>query len=835
MFVIIGKIFAATSATPVEFALYDRAQRSAAFAPAQDIVILDIDDASRAELGAWPWPRTVHASLLDKLRESESGVVAFTLPFGVSESANEVDRIRAALKLLEQSNFDKSAQAQQLRDMLAATNGVDPNERLAQAIAAHGNVVLPVTLRTGGEMHELTAMPQRLLIPADEPMLEHAANATEVGVPQQALVNAAGAVGHIYMQPDADGVVRSDLVAIRAGGALIPSLSLAIAARAQGVKLGAITFDSNSAVRIGDRTVPLEGQFKARPQYYNQSGARSFTHYSYRQVLAGEVPAEQLRGKIVLVGSLDPDARLTTPVDGDSTAVTTIASTVSSLLDATTYSRPTSAHLAEWATVVLVVLFAGFLLPPAGFRFGGIATLLLLGILVSTEIGMLSSARLWVQLMVPSAALAMGFISFAVSETTRRANPSGGGKDPSIQLRTLGQTFQKQGQLDLAFETYQRCPLDAPTMELLYYLGMDFERRRQNPKAAAVYTYIATRDPNYRDLRLRRARVKEDPVAREAPPDSTLPPKPSGVPPMRRAAPPEEDRPKAPARTLGRYEIERELGKGAMGVVYLGRDPKINRIVAIKAIPLAQEFGEEDLAEARARFFREAEMAGRLNHPAIVTVYDAGEDAGLAYIAMEYLRGQHLSYFTDSARLLPPEQVMLLAARTAEALNYAHRQNVVHRDIKPANIMFDPETDELKITDFGIARLTDTSRTKTGIVLGTPSFMSPEQLEGRNLDGRSDQFALGVSLYQLLCAQLPFRGDSMPRLMQKIAMEPHTPIRLVRPDLPPQIETIIDRVLQKNADDRYPSCAELAVALRECAKSCEAAKPARSEHEWLIP
>ena len=124
-------------------------------------------------------------------------------------------------------------------------------------------------------------------------------------------------------------------------------------------------------------------------------------------------------------------------------------------------------------------------------------------------------------------------------------------------------------------------------------------------------------------------------------------------------------------------------------------------------------------------------MAGRLNHPAIVTVYDAGEDQGLAYIAMEYLRGTHLSHFTDAARLLPPKNVMLLVARVAEALHYAHRQNVVHRDIKPANIMFNPDTDELKITDFGIARLTDTSRTKTGIVLGTPSFMSPEQLEGR--------------------------------------------------------------------------------------------------------
>jgi len=256
-----------------------------------------------------------------------------------------------------------------------------------------------------------------------------------------------------------------------------------------------------------------------------------------------------------------------------------------------------------------------------------------------------------------------------------------------------------------------------------------------------------------------------------------------------------------------------------MGTVYLGRDPKINRVVAIKAISLAQEFEDSDLDEVKARFFREAEMAGRLNHPGIVTVYDAGEDRGLAFIAMEYLKGNHLSHFAEGEHLLPAAKVLELIARLADALHYAHRQNVVHRDIKPANIMFDPDTDELKITDFGIARLTDTSRTKTGIVLGTPSFMSPEQLEGRTLDGRSDLFALGVSLYHLLAGQLPFRAGSMTQLMHKIASEPHAPLRSIRPELPECVENIISRTLAKDPEDRYQSGAELAAALRSCAQA----------------
>jgi serine/threonine-protein kinase len=499
----------------------------------------------------------------------------------------------------------------------------------------------------------------------------------------------------------------------------------------------------------------------------------------------------------------------------------------------------------EWIIAILVVLYAAFALPAAGAAIGAMTTVLFIVLLAGTEIMLLRSSQVWLRLTLPCLALAAAYGLYLMGELIRRANTKAEtSRDPGASLRSLGQTFHKQGQLDLAFETYQRCALDAPTMELLYNLGMDFERRAQLNKASAVYTYIAARDPNYRELKARRARVREEPLSREAtqPPVKREPPRPAHTRPVAfelkdtEATVPDLPTPLrgTSKRTLGRYEIERELGKGAMGIVYLGRDPKINRVVAIKAIPLAEEFEEDDLVEARARFFREAEMAGRLNHPAIVTVHDAGEDNGLAYIAMEYLRGHHLSTNTDPKQLLPPKSVMLLVARVADALHYAHRQNVVHRDIKPANIMFNPDTDELKITDFGIARLTDTSRTKTGIVLGTPSFMSPEQLEGRALDGRSDQFALGVSLYQLLCGQLPFRADSMPRLMQKIATEPHAPIRLIRPELPPAIETIIDRALSKSADDRYVTCAELAMALRTVAGPQETS-PAQPEHEWLLP
>jgi serine/threonine protein kinase len=244
--------------------------------------------------------------------------------------------------------------------------------------------------------------------------------------------------------------------------------------------------------------------------------------------------------------------------------------------------------------------------------------------------------------------------------------------------------------------------------------------------------------------------------------------------------------------------------------------------VAIKAIPIVEEFSEADLADARNRFFREAEMAGRLKHPGIVTVYDAGEDGGIAWIAMEYVHGHTLGEYVVSDRLLPAAQVLELVARVAEALDYAHAQDVVHRDIKPANVLFDPTSLETKITDFGIARLTNSSATRTGVVLGTPSFMAPEQLEGRNVTGRSDLFALGVTLFQLLAGQLPFRADSMTGLMDKIANSEHPPLQTIRPELPPCVSSIIDRALQKEPAKRYASAGEMARALRACAPSLSA-------------
>ena len=273
--------------------------------------------------------------------------------------------------------------------------------------------------------------------------------------------------------------------------------------------------------------------------------------------------------------------------------------------------------------------------------------------------------------------------------------------------------------------------------------------------------------------------------------------------------------PAAPAvldrKTLGRYRVEREIGRGAMGAVYLGKDPKIGRLVAIKTMALSKEFHGDELTEARQRFFREAETAGRLQHPDIVTIFDAGEDQDLAYIAMEYLKGEDLQRHTQ--KLLPVADVVRIAARVADALGYAHSQGVVHRDVKPANVMVDLVSDQVKVTDFGIARIADSSRTRTGMVLGTPAFMSPEQMAGRRVDGRSDLYSLGVMLYQLLTGQLPHRADSMATLMYEIANQTPPDVRNWRPEIPETVARIVALALEKRPESRYADGRQMAADL----------------------
>ena len=575
--------------------------------------------------------------------------------------------------------------------------------------------------------------------------------------------------------PDADGVSRRDrLFTTDAAGAPVPSLSFAawLVARAKTPADAALADSALLAAAARLRSGAGGGWI---PHFGRRAAEQGGTaRVSLRELAASRVPAGRFTGQIVVIG--DGPGTLSVPT-GDGLAVgEAIAQRVDSL-EADNYAVvPRLARLATALALFAVIVYAGLIGPrlqlPARF---GFALLLAAGLLV-LELVLLAEARLWVPLTLAAIAAPLATIAAALMPAPKSqpvARPEPIVPRPASPPRRIAEPPRATPRTGTA-------PMPAPEpapvsgSESLKHISETLEAREEEPSQADVA-----------DVLLGRSK-----------------------------------RPQRPK--LGRYELERELGRGAMGTVYLGRDPRINRVVAVKAIPIVEEFTDSELAEARARFFREAEMAGRLRHPGIVTVYDAGEDGGIAWIAMEYLQGEILSQYTVAERLLPPATVLEVVARIADALDYAHSQDVVHRDIKPANVLYDPATRQIKITDFGIARLTNTSATRSGIVLGTPSFMAPEQLEGRNVTGRSDLFALGVTLFQLLAGQLPFRADSMTGLMYKIANSQHPPLKTIRPDLPPCVTSIIDRSLQKDPAQRYASGAEMAKALRACARSLSA-------------
>ena len=278
-----------------------------------------------------------------------------------------------------------------------------------------------------------------------------------------------------------------------------------------------------------------------------------------------------------------------------------------------------------------------------------------------------------------------------------------------------------------------------------------------------------------------------------------------------------------PGQLFHHFRLQNQLGRGATATVYKAVDERNGGVVALKMLTLADDWPDDLLEEAKLRLLREADAAGSLAHPDIVEIREAGEHEGLVYLAMEYVEGVNLGMHATEGRMLPPRLVTEMCARVADALYFAHQRGVIHRDIKPANIVFDHRNRRVRVMDFGVARLENSRATRTGVILGSPSYMAPEQLDARPVTAQSDLFSLGVTVFQLLTGMLPFRSDSIAGLMQKISGEPHPPLHVVRPDLPASLSAVIDRALEKDPDMRYRSGAEMAQALRDCAREVDPA------------
>ncbi len=811
---------------------YDLGVLASTRTPSDKVAVIAIDDQSIANLGRWPWPRATQAKMLDLLAQGHAKVVGNTALFfeaQVDPGLVYINKIAAALGKSDLINNASAAHPGELSPvdslLLEAVQNLNNDQQFSESMAKANDVLLAMYFELGDpqgrpdsplppyvQKNNLTNIndPAGLGMAGVLPL-----SAASVQYPIPLLGDRAAGIGHLNTLIDVDGAVRVEPLVVAYYDQLYPSLPLLLAAKSLNLGVQDIQVNMGQGVKLGNLNIATDASLRMHTYFYkNRGGSPAFQVDSFYDVLSGKIPPEKYRDKIVLIGATAAGvgAPMVTPISASMAPVLTLAHSVSSILKQDYFTVPSWSTWAQIGVFVVVALYLILLLPRLSALLGGLLTGGIFAALLVTHFVLMTAQAMWLPLMLPATMLLVGHLlltskHFFLTEKGKLKSDA----DSAESNRMLGLAFQGQGQLDIAFDKFRKVALDDSLMEVLYNLGLDFERKRQFNKAESVFKYMAEYNPKFRDLeqRLVQSRAMSETIILGGNSGKT------------NASTMVLDRAGVSKPMLGRYEIEKELGKGAMGVVYLGKDPKIGRVVAIKTMALSQEFEPDELEDVKARFFREAETAGRLNHPNIVNMYDAGEEHDLAYIAMEFLKGQDLAPYTKPDNLLPLPKVLSIVARVADALGYAHSLNVVHRDIKPANIMYDPATDMVKVTDFGIARITDSSKTKTGMVLGTPSYMSPEQLAGTKIEGVSDLFSLGVSLYLMACGKLPFNGDSMAQLMFRIANEPPVDILTIRPDLPPCVVKIINKALAKKVTERYQTGAEMADAIRQCAASLQ--------------
>lgn len=722
-------------------------------ATADAVIMVAIDLNSRKALGDTPWSRRQLSELLDVIQKQNPAAVGLTLPlsFASNDPAADqmlVDRAGNLIVALEVLQSGKLSDSQYL---------------------------------TKNSVAQLSQIPsaKELLLKLQNPLLPYLSQKKlQIPLAPVSVIQQKARPGHLLLLGDEDESLRRMPLLLPWRDRLIPALPLQLVLAARGEQLQDLGYgpqETPGLLTVGDLRLNVGPGYQL---LLDRSGRQlRLQSISAADLLSGKIPQSALRNRIILIGETAPqiDRQHLAPLEAATLATI-------SLLNGAPLYQPHWAWLLETLVLIYFGLLCFFLLPRLSAKAGLLTLCFFLLTWATISAASLILGGIWLQI---APALILSLLGFSLIQLNRlRRNQVTSAAESN---KMLGLTFQDQGLLDLALERFLRCPPDYPGMkESLYNLGLDFERKRMPQKALAVYQHLQ-KAGRFRDLRQRIRELKEmDQTVILGASNGTMVINKSGEKP-----------------TLGRYRIEKELGQGAMGTVYLGIDPKINRKVAIKTLSYAQ-IEPDELSDVKARFFREAEAAGRLSHPHIVTVFDVGEENDLAYMAMELLEGNDLSVHCNEKKRLTPEQVLRIGSEVAEALEYAHTHDVVHRDIKPANIMFS-KTGQAKVTDFGVARVISSSRTETGVVLGTPSYMSPEQVAGKKVDGRSDLFSIGVVLYELFSCQKPFVGDSLAALMFNISNAKYTPLEDVCPGLPDGCYDIVDKLLSKAVSRRYKS------------------------------
>ena len=613
------------------------------------------------------------------------------------------------------------------------------------------------------------------------------APAVDIRPPLPVFVHAARGVGYLS---ESDNASQQLPLLVQSDGHTVASLALLAAAAQQDVDASTIAVHTLGGVTLGSNLIGTDQHLQVLLR--DSHGASGVPQYGFDEVISGSVQPERLAGKTVLVG-------LTTSA---AAPVLREARLASSLLSSDLVSAPFWVWVVRALLTLLVGLYLMLLLPRLSDVIGMVVSAFLGVALLNGEYIPLLSQSLWLPLILPFLVLVFGHAGLVGLQFLRER--SGVSRSAmSESNRELALAMQALNRFDQALIRFRLCEPSKLLAENLMALGQEHERGRRYSQALEVYYYLQQINPDHEGLADRLEHLRQ----LESTPTLTRT-NAAGV--LSRAL----SSGGLQKPMLGRYQVEKELGKGAMGVVYLGRDPKINRVVAIKTMALSQEFDADELTEVKERFFREAETAGRLNHPNIVTIYDAGEEHDLAYIAMEFLEGKALTSRTKGNALLRPRRCWRSSPSLLMPWITPIRRTWCTATSSPPTSCMTRRSARSRSPTSASPRITDSSQTKTGTILGSPLYMSPEQLSGKEAGRPQRPVFPGCYHVPVATGRTALRAPSLTGLMFKIANEPHPDVTFLRPDIPPTIKVVVDRALQKDPDARFQNGMEMANALR---------------------
>jgi serine/threonine-protein kinase len=767
-------------------------------APSGDVVICALDDASLEVMG-WPMKRDKVGQLITGLRRAGAGAIL--------------------------CDFDWRN--------VAPSESVEEDSVLLWSLSGDDRVILPLSF---------TYADLGVALPPTPPSYERSAwseqlppgcavAAQALSGPEPLLVDSATAAGGITPMLEPDRIVRWSPLLIEYGSTAFASDVLWAVSLHDDVGRTSWWLEPHEAIKVGEERIPTDDRGRLLLNFLGD--APSFAHHSAKNFLGDAAPEGTLTGKIVVVGPTGyrGSVNVATRTEESVPSVELKATAIENAIHAQFIRRSTYSALFDLLALVLIGILCAVVLPKIALLYRFVVLGIFLFVIVNLQYLTFASFGWLTHTFYPALELVffMAISPFIRSQeeqlaseqphkpTPRSTRPSA---EPSLADSARGTGVEERTELVSSSTADPTAFKQDSATGAVAQVDKTRSMDHSGPiPTAALRTYspTATIGPPYASASVGTPPqgVPTGTLGIDQPPPATaeLPvaaPEPADAGRVSSGGVPTSSTP----QFLGRYQLLEELGRGAMGVVYRGIDPAINRPVALKTVRLDLAAPPAEKEELRSRLLREAQAAGQLSHPNIVTIYDVGSQGDVHYIAMEFLKGYTLERAVAKKMTLNYKIFAKLMIQVCDALEYAHGNELVHRDIKPANIMV-LDNFKVKVMDFGIARVAHSEMTQTGVALGTPSYISPEQLSGQGVDRRSDVFSLGVVMYELLTKDKPFRGDTISKLIYNILNEkPRRPTELDN-NIPHAFDLICARALEKDPRQRYQYAADLARDLKE--------------------